>query len=244
MSGLQDEKPKPKEMDQGEDLALVHRRMDDMYRLQRHIYDLTRRYYLLGRDRLIEDLGAKPGEIVCEVGCGTGRNLVLLAKRYPQTRFLGLDASEEMLKSARAKLAGAGLADEVTLAHGFAERFDPQTSFGIDGPLDRPLARPLDRVVFSYSLSMIPPWREAIEHALGALKPGGEIHVVDFGDQAGLPRWFRAVLFKWLDLFGVHYRPELPAYLRELNDSGRAQVTFTQIARGYAFLARVQTSDK
>ena len=230
MSGVTEEKPESG--DRGEDLALVHRRMDDMYRMQRHIYDLTRRYYLFGRDRLIEDLGARPGETVCEVGCGTGRNLVLLARRYPETRFMGLDASEEMLKSARAKLAGAGLTERVALSHGFAERFDPRASFGLDGSLDR--------VVFSYSLSMIPPWRESIEHALGALKPGGEIHIVDFGDQAGWPRWFRAVLFKWLDLFGVHYRPELPAYLREMNDSGRAQVTFTQIASGYGFLARVR----
>ncbi|RUV53463.1 SAM-dependent methyltransferase, partial [Mesorhizobium sp. M5C.F.Ca.IN.020.14.1.1] len=27
--------------------------MDGVYRWQRHIYDLTRKYYLLGRDRLI-----------------------------------------------------------------------------------------------------------------------------------------------------------------------------------------------
>ena len=26
--------------------------MDRMYRYQRHIYDLTRKYYLLGRDRI------------------------------------------------------------------------------------------------------------------------------------------------------------------------------------------------
>ena len=27
--------------------------MDRMYRAQRHIYDLTRKFYLLGRDRMI-----------------------------------------------------------------------------------------------------------------------------------------------------------------------------------------------
>ena len=31
-------------------------RMDRMYRYQRHIYDITRKYYLLGRDRMIASL--------------------------------------------------------------------------------------------------------------------------------------------------------------------------------------------
>ena len=48
-------------------------RMDRMYRYQRHIYDLTRKYYLLGRDRLIDELQPPVGGHVLEVGCGTGR---------------------------------------------------------------------------------------------------------------------------------------------------------------------------
>ena len=52
------------------------RRMNRMYRRQRHIYDGTRRYYLLGRDRLIADLAPAAGANVLEIGCGTGSNLV------------------------------------------------------------------------------------------------------------------------------------------------------------------------
>lgn len=211
----------------------VHRKMDDMYRLQRHIYDLSRAYYLLGRDRLIEEVALQPGETACEIGCGTGRNLVLMAQRYPQARLMGLDASTEMLRSAGAKIERAGLADRIPLAHGFAERFDPKDAFGLDAPLDR--------IVFSYALSMIPPWRESIEHALCSLKPGGRVHIVDFGDQAGLPGWFRRILFWWLDLFGVHVRPELIGYLRELKASGRAEVDIHPIFRGYAFRADLRT---
>jgi S-adenosylmethionine-diacylgycerolhomoserine-N-methlytransferase len=74
--------------------------MDRMYRVQRHIYDLTRKFYLFGRDTLIASLPVRAGETLCEVGCGTARNLVMLAKRHPRARFFGVDASEEMLKSA------------------------------------------------------------------------------------------------------------------------------------------------
>jgi len=211
---------------------VVHRKMDDMYRLQRHIYDLSRRYYLLGRDLLIDELRLAPDETVCEIGCGTGRNLVLMARRYPHARLMGLDASTEMLRSAQAKVDRAGLTDRLPLVHGFAERFDPAEAFG--------LSEPLDRIVFSYSLSMIPPWREAIEHALTSLKPGGRVHIVDFGDQEGLPRWFRRILFWWLDLFGVHVRPELIGYLRTLKASGRAEVDIRPICRGYAFRADIR----
>ena len=49
--------------------------MDAMYRYQRHIYDLTRKYYLFGRDRMIDRLAVPEGGTVLEVACGTGRNL-------------------------------------------------------------------------------------------------------------------------------------------------------------------------
>ncbi len=57
--------------------------MDDIYRHQRHIYDLTRKYYLLGRDETIRGLTMTSRQSLLEVGCGTGRNLALAAKLYP-----------------------------------------------------------------------------------------------------------------------------------------------------------------
>jgi S-adenosylmethionine-diacylgycerolhomoserine-N-methlytransferase len=74
--------------------------MDLVYRRQRYVYDLTRKYYLFGRDRLIHELALKPGERLVEVGCGTARNLVRIARLYPDAELFGLDASQEMLKSA------------------------------------------------------------------------------------------------------------------------------------------------
>ena len=64
-------------------------KMDRMYHLQRHFYDATRKYYLLGRDQLLRELNVRPGETVLEVGCGTGRNLVILAKRLDQPYRFG-----------------------------------------------------------------------------------------------------------------------------------------------------------
>ena len=115
--------------------------MDGVYRYQRHIYDLTRKYYLLGRDGLIADLNPPAGGAVLEIGCGTGRNLIAVGKAWPKARLYGVDISEAMLDTARASVARAGMADRVTLAQGDACGFDPQALFGratAAGHADRP----------------------------------------------------------------------------------------------------------
>jgi S-adenosylmethionine-diacylgycerolhomoserine-N-methlytransferase len=174
--------------------------MDSVYRKQRHVYDFTRKYYLFGRDRLIAQLDAKPGQNVVEIGCGTARNLIKMARRYPQSFFYGLDASEEMLITARQAIARAGLSDRIFLAHGFAENLSP-AMFG--------LGRPFDHAVFSYSLSMIPDWKQAFRSAAAALTDNGEIHIVDFGDLTGLGFLGRKILSAWLELFHVAPRVEI-----------------------------------
>ena len=72
--------------------------MDQVYRRQRHIYDATRKYFLLGRDRLLDALDPPAGGRVLEVGCGTGRNLIRAARLHPQAIFHGFDISAEMSK--------------------------------------------------------------------------------------------------------------------------------------------------
>jgi S-adenosylmethionine-diacylgycerolhomoserine-N-methlytransferase len=170
--------------------------MDEVYRGQRHIYDFTRKYYLFGRDTLIEGLAARPGMRVLEVACGTGRNLAKIAKAWPGVHLFGLDISAEMLKSAR-----AAVGDEARLGEGDACAFDPQALLG---------EAQFDRIVLSYSLSMIPDWEGALTHAAGLLAPGGELHVVDFGDLSGLPGPLQALLRGWLAKFHVEPRAALP----------------------------------
>lgn len=99
--------------------------MDRMYRVQRHVYDITRRYYLLGRDQLIRDLRVPPGGTVLEVGCGTGRNLVKVTEAYPTAQVYGFDISAEMLKSAGAAVLRSTGRHRIHLAQADAISFDP-----------------------------------------------------------------------------------------------------------------------
>jgi S-adenosylmethionine-diacylgycerolhomoserine-N-methlytransferase len=171
--------------------------MDRVYRNQRYVYDFTRKYYLFGRDSLIRDLGLRPGERLVEIGCGTARNLIAIARRYPKTRLYGLDASAEMLETARGQVARVGLEDRITLVHGLAENLSPSV-FGQDG---------FEHALFSYSLSMIPDWRQALQTSVQALSNQGIVHIVDFGDFQKLPG--RAALHAWLRIFHVSPRAEL-----------------------------------
>lgn len=203
--------------------------MDQMYRFTRHIYDATRKYYLLGRDHLIDHLDAKPGEHICESGCGTARNLIKLAKYYPQAHFYGIDASDEMLKTAQINIEKSHVPFPIHVKQSYAQSFNPSDLFG--------LQKPFDKIIFSYSLSIIPPWRESIDHALTLLKSGGEIHIIDFGGQEGLPAAFRAFLFGWLKMFHVFYKPEIATYLRKLEQDGAGILMLKPLYKGYATYA-------
>ncbi len=193
--------------------------MDAIYAHQRHIYDLTRKYFLLGRDRLIVRLDVPDAGTVLEVGCGTGRNLIAVARRYPTARLFGLDISEAMLATARASMAKVRLTDQITLAQADATAFDALALFG------QPT---FDRVFFSYTLSMIPDWRAAL--AQGAAVTGGTLSLVDFGQQEGLPGWWRKALFAWLKRFDVEPPNGLPGAARNAGLSGKFELLY----RGYA----------
>ena len=204
--------------------------MDRMYRYQRHIYDLSRKFYLLGRDRLVRELAPGPRARICEVGCGTGRNLLALARRYPDAQVFGIDASNQMLKTAQAAIARAGLVGRIRTARCLADELDPAASFG--------LAAPFDAIIFSYTLSMIPDWGRAVDRAVEVLQPAGVLAVVDFSEQRGLPEWFRTALRRWLALFGVTPRAGLPDYLRALARRERGSLLVEPLYGDYACLMR------
>ncbi len=199
--------------------------MDGVYRYQRHVYDLSRKYYLLGRDRLIAGLALPPGGTALELGCGTGRNLIRAARAYPDARLHGLDISAGMLETAGIAIRRRNLAARVRLARGDASTFDAEALFG---------QAAYDRVFVSYALSMIPEWRRTVAAALDALADGGSLHIVDFGGQERLPPWFRSALRFWLGKFHVSPRDSLREVLESECGRTGASLSFHSLFGGYA----------
>lgn len=199
--------------------------MDRIYRHQRFIYDLTRKYYLLGRDKVIHDLRPETDDAILEIGCGTGRNLIKAARRYPRARCFGVDISKEMLTTAEISIKRRKLDERIGLFRGDATNFDGASLIG------QPT---FERIFISYSLSMIPSWRATMERAVSALAPGGKLLIVDFGQLEGWPSWFQRALLRWLALFHVTPRVELAEEAEMLADARGFQMTSTRLYRGYA----------
>ena len=205
--------------------------MDRMYRLQRYFYDATRKYYLLGRDQLLNQMDIQPGQRVLEAGCGTARNLIILARRHPKAHLYGLDASAAMLETAQAKIDKSGT-NNITLKTALADDFSFDKTFG--------LSEPFDKIFFSYSISMIPTWRESIDNALKNLKPGGTLYIVDFYDQKDLPAAFRRFLKWWLKKFHVQFWGDLLPYLSSLAEAGQVALSVRPIFRRYSFITSLK----
>jgi S-adenosylmethionine-diacylgycerolhomoserine-N-methlytransferase len=153
----------------------------------KHVYDLTRKYYLFGRDTALKQLLGESWESLLEIGPGTGRNLEILHRARPHARYGGIEASDEMLDYSRKRCPWAAV------QHGYAENADLETV--LDG-------RP-DRILFSYALSMVQDPEAALRNARQAVAPGGEVIVVDFGDLGSLWGPFRSPLRRFLKAFHV-----------------------------------------
>lgn len=205
--------------------------MDRVYRRQRHFYDATRKYYLLGRDPMLAGLSPPTGGAILEIGCGTGRNLIKAAALHPASPIYGVDISREMLLTAEKAVTAAGLDSRIRLAIADAAEFDPARSFG---------RRSFERVFISYAVSMIPDWRGAMRSALAAVAPGGTLSVVDFGDLAGLPSFAKAGLYRWLDSFHVTPRADLFSFAGELSREIGGGLETRALYRGYAWIATVR----
>ncbi len=207
--------------------------MNAVYRHMKYVYDATRIFFLPGRRAIQRNLPIDAATRVLEVGCGTGYNLRKLAKRHPECKFLGLDISSEMVSLARFQMDKCRLSDRVSIVEGDAADLDWNS-----------LGAPFDCIVFSYSLSMIPLWRDALEQAFSALGDAGELWIVDFGDFRFFPTPVRRFLFgQYARMMHVHPRTTLYHTVHRMAERREMNAECWVFWWRYAQLLRVKKSD-
>lgn len=139
-------------------------RLERFYRPQAGHYDRFRERLLHGRGEMIGLLAPPDGAVVVELGAGTGRNAGYFGERLAHFETIELvDLCPALLEQARLRWADE---PRVRIIEADATHYRP--------------AKPADRVYFSYALTMMPQWRQALDNALDMLKPGGLLGVVDF----------------------------------------------------------------
>jgi S-adenosylmethionine-diacylgycerolhomoserine-N-methlytransferase len=181
----------------------THReRMTSYYKRHAPIYDVTRWMFLFGRRQIIQDLRLEPGEVVVEVGCGTGKNFDIIRNAIGETgELIAVDCSDAMLTRARERVRLAGWKNVHIIDQEYARNTVTRAE--------------ADAVIFSYSLSMIPAWQSALNCAREELKWNGRIGIVDFCISEGR---LSRVFAEWMMWNHVEvdraYRRELDRHFR------------------------------
>ncbi len=129
--------------------------------------------YRAPRLAAVRALGLRSGDIVLDVGCGTGLNLAPLHDRIgAHGRVVGVDSSASMLAVARRKAARAGW-ERDRFMHADAGR----------SPL-APVPE-FDAAIATYALSLMPEWETTLELMVSSVRPGGRVAVVDLAVPPG-----------------------------------------------------------
>lgn len=141
------------------------------YRFLTPFYDFIQKYIVQDiryKSLLVEQAKIQPGQRVLDLGCGTGTLAIMAKQAQPDAEVTGLDADPDMLKVAKYKAAQQNV--PVTFDIGFTNNLPyPNASF--------------DRVLSSIMIHHLktPDKIQTAREVYRVLKPGGQLHIIDFG---------------------------------------------------------------
>jgi ubiquinone/menaquinone biosynthesis C-methylase UbiE len=141
------------------------------YRFLTPFYDFIQKYIVRDiryKTLLIQQANIQPGHHVLDLGCGTGTLAIMAKQAQPAAEVTGLDADPDMLKVAKYK--SAQLRVPVKFDMGFTNKLPYPDQF-------------FDRVLSSIMIHHLktPDKEKTAREIYRVLKPGGQLHVIDFG---------------------------------------------------------------
>ncbi|MCB0350019.1 MAG: methyltransferase [Bdellovibrionales bacterium] len=222
--------------------GVLHRdRMENYFKPQAERYDSFRDRLLHGRRELFSEIEVNAGDVWIDIGGGTGRSLEFIDEKINKlSKVYIVDISPSLLAIAKERIKKNNWKNVYCIEADAA-------SFCLSD-VER-----ADVVTFTYSLSMIPNWFEALDSAYKLLKPNAQLAVIDFyiakkhpnknnyPRQSFLARLFWQIFFVGDDVFpnGDHL-----AYLSKLCSessfkAGKGKIPYLPLwAPYYQFIGR------
>ena len=154
--------------------------------------------------RLVEQLSPEPGQRILDLGCGTGTLALLIKQTEPDAEVHGLDADQEVLARARSKAEACGKRD-LAFVQGLSNKLPYE-----DETFDRVVTS-----LFFHHLTREVKLQTAAE-IIRVLRPGGELHVADWGRPSDPLMATLSLGIRALDGFGPtrdNFSGQLPAIL-------------------------------
>ena len=158
------------------------------YRFLTPFYDFIQKYIVRDvryKNILIDQAEIRTGQSVLDLGCGTGTLAIMVKQRTPGAEVVGLDADPDMLKVARYKSA----------------RQTAPVKFDVGMTYDLPYPdASFDRILSSIMIHHLktPDKKRTAREIFRVLKPGGRLHIVDFGKPV---TWYGKMLGPFLHGF-------------------------------------------
>ncbi len=161
----------------------------DIYRKRARSYDASGIAGLEAwRREVVHSLNLRRGDVVVDIGCGTGLNFALLQEAVgPEGKIIGVDLTDAMLEQARQRINDHGWKN-VELVQSDAGQYE--------------FPKQVDGVVSAFALTFIPDCARVIQHGSQALAPGRAWVVLDMAWPARLPIGARRILF-FLSSYGI-----------------------------------------
>ncbi len=133
------------------------------------------------RREAVKRLDLKRGDLVVDIGCGTGLNFALLQEAIgPEGGIIGVDLTDAMLEQARLRVAKEGWKNvELVQADAASYEFPAQ----------------VNGILSTFALTFIPQAKLVIQNGCRALAPFGRWVVLDMAWPRARPVWFHHLLF-------------------------------------------------
>ena len=172
------------------------------------LYDPLQRLLGMGsvHRQLVDQARIQPDQKILEIGCGTGNLAILVKRLHPGAEVVGIDPDPKALARAQRKARREALS--VQLDRGFAEELPYPDAF-------------FDRVLSALMFHHLGPEEKekTLDEVRRVLKPGGSLHLLDFGGAKVRSDGFIARLHARLHRRSEHLRDNfgdrIPTLMRE-----------------------------